>query len=102
MKRRTKVKINYFKLLRNLIILGIMIYLLITGISNLIQSIQPKEYIGDYTTYYVTKGDTLWSISEEMDSDLDIRQIIHLIREDNQISPNLQIGQELKLREVYE
>lgn len=104
MKRSRKVKVNYFKLIRSLIILAVIIYFLIIGVHNLIKSLEPKTYEGSYTTYYVSKGETLWTIAKNQNSteNMDIRQIIYLIQKDNNIPSNLQIGQELKLREIYE
>ena len=102
MENKRKVKVNYFKFIRSLVILGIIIYFIIIGIQGLFTNLQPKEYEGEYTTYYVSKGETLWTISKSLNSNLDIREVVHLIREDNNISANLQIGQELKIREIYE
>lgn len=98
-----KIKINYFKFIRSLIILIIIIYFLILGTTKVIASLSKEDYTGDYTTYYVSKGETLWTIAKEQNSDLDIRQIIYLIRQDNNnMSPELEIGQEIILREIYE
>lgn len=102
-KKGKKIKINYFKLVRSLIILGIIIYFLIAGTTKVIASLSKEDYNGDYTTYYVSKGETLWSIAKDQNSNLDIRQIIYLIRQDNNnMSAELEIGQEIVLREIYE
>lgn len=101
-KGKRKVKINYFKFTRSLIILIILIYLLITGTTKVLATLQKNEYQGNYNTYYVSKGETLWSIAEKQNSNLDVREIIHMIKEDNNITPELSIGQELILREIYE
>lgn len=101
-KKNQRRRINYFKLIRTLIILTIIIYSIIIGINNLLNS--NKEYTGEYTTYYVSKGETLWSIAKQQNfENKDIREVIYEIRQDNNgIDGNLTIGQEIKLRTIYE
>ncbi|WP_299996563.1 LysM peptidoglycan-binding domain-containing protein [uncultured Clostridium sp.] len=102
-KRNRRVKVNYFKFIRSLIILGIIIYLLILGTTKVIAGLHKEPYKADYNTYYVSKGETLWSIAKNQNSKLDIREVIYLIRQDNDnMSPELSIGQEIVLREIYE
>lgn len=101
-KRNRKVKINYFKFIRSLIILGIIIYLLILGTTNVLAGLHKEDYNGNYNSYSISKGETLWSIAKDQNSNLDIREVIYLIKQDNSISSELSIGQEIVLREIYE
>ena len=62
----------------------------------------PAEYEGEYTTYIVSKGDRLWDIAESVSDNKDIREVIHIIKNDNRLdNANLYIGQELKIRCEY-
>lgn len=53
----------------------------------------PKKY--KYETYIVYPGDTLWSIAASTHPEGDIRDLIYLIRQKNDISPMIYPGQEL-------
>lgn len=58
----------------------------------------------EFSTYYVTKGETLWSIASPYaeESNKDIRDVIAQIRKDNNnMSPELSIGQEIMVRSQY-
>ena len=103
-RNQRKIRINYFKMVRSLIILGVIIYFIILGISNLFTILKTEDYTVEYTTYYVSKGETLWSIAEQQNFDnMDIREIVYMIRKDNNgIDGNLSIGQEIKLRTIYQ
>ena len=53
----------------------------------------------EYDTIVIAKGDTLWNIAKKYNYDnIDIRSKISEIKELNQISSNIQIGQELKIK----
>ena len=55
-----------------------------------------------YTTYSVSKGERLWDIAEQFADNRDIREVVYIIEKDNGLdSANLQIGQELKIRNEY-
>lgn len=101
--RRKTRKINYIKLLRTLFIIGIIIYSIIIGIKDSPKPVS-TQYDGEFISYHVSKGETLWSIAEDQNYDnKDIREIVHAIRNDNNgIDGNLSIGQEIKLRTIYE
>ena len=62
---------------------------------------QTEEYAGDYKTYTICPGDTLWNIVQDIDGDT--RYIVHIICEDNNLANcgQLQVGQQLKLRVEY-
>lgn len=96
-----RVKINYFKMIRSLLILATIIYLLILGVQNIITNSQKEEVEVSYSTYYVSKGETLWSIASQQEYDGDIREVVYKITKDNNIDGNLSIGQEIQLRNIY-
>lgn len=96
-----KVKINYFKMIRSILILILLVYLLILGVQNIISKSQKEEIEVSYSTYYVNKDETLWSIAEQQNYDGDIRDVVYAIRKDNNINGNLSIGQELQIRNIY-
>ena len=100
-RKSRKVKINYFKMIRSIIILVILIYTLVLGIQNAIAKNKRNNIEVSYTTYHVSKGETLWSIAEQQDYDGDIREVVYKIRQDNNIDGNLSIGQEIQLRNIY-
>lgn len=100
-RKSRKVKINYFKMIRSIIILVILIYTLVLGIQNAIAKNERNNIEVNYTTYHVSKGETLWSIAEQQDYDGDIREVVYKIRQDNNIDGNLSIGQEIQLRNIY-
>lgn len=99
-RKQKKVKINYKRMVRDIILFGIIIYSLIGTVVSLGSS-KPEKYEGGYSTYYVSEGETLWSIAKKQNYNMDIRQVIHLIEKDNDINSVLQLGQELNLREYY-
>lgn len=74
---------------------GIMCVLLIILIMCIILGFNtcPKKY--KYETYVVYPGDTLWSIAASTNPEEDIREIIYMIRQKNDISPTIYPGQEL-------
>lgn len=69
------------------------IFLLIIVSSILEFNTSPKKY--NYETYIVSEGDTLWSIAASTHPEGDIREIIYMIRQKNDISPLIFPGQEL-------
>lgn len=77
-----------------------LILMLVIG-AYFIGANQEKAYTGEYKTYTICKGDTIWNIANELDGNTE--QIVYLIRKDNNISDcgNLQIGQEIQLRVEY-
>lgn len=64
--------------------------------------VKEEEYTGSFNTYTVMPNDTLWSIAEDQESDKDIREIIHMIKEDNGLADSsINAWQELQIRENY-
>lgn len=77
-----------------------LILMLVIG-AYFIGANREQAYEGEYKTYTIMPNDTIWSIAEDIDGNTE--QIVYLIRKDNNISDcgNLQIGQEILLREEY-
>ena len=65
----------------------------------LFQDTASGNNVPKYSTIVVSKGDTLWSIAKLYNFDnQDIRSKIDEIKELNEISSNIKIGQELKIK----
>lgn len=71
---------------------------------NILYSFKEKQYNGKYIKYNISAGETLWSISKNVDFELyktkDINFVIYIIKNvDNNID-TLQEGQTILIREV--
>lgn len=77
-----------------------VILMLIIG-AYFIGANREQAYTGEYKTYTICRGDTIWSIANGLEGDTE--QIVYLIRKDNSIKDcdNLQIGQQIMLRVEY-
>lgn len=75
-------------------------FMLVIGVY-FIGANQEKPYGGEYKTYTICRGDTIWNIAEDIEGN--IEEIVYLIRKDNRIEDcgNLQIGQQIQLRVEY-
>jgi hypothetical protein len=63
---------------------------------------EEPEYTGGYKTITVMPGETLWSIAGDIESEKDIREVIHIIKKDNGMTEsNINAWQKLKIRENY-
>ncbi len=89
--------VNKSKFIRSLIILGVLIILILLGMTNTYS----KTEIA-YKEDYILNGDTLWSVAEEQThtneyyKNKDIREVIYEIKKINNIeSGNLEIGQKI-------
>lgn len=51
----------------------------------------------NYQTYTVTQGETLWSIAKSTNPEEDPREIVYLIRKENNITPIIKPGQTIKV-----
>lgn len=82
--------------MRNMIAVILLIVIVITAIR--LSSKEDKGY--ELTNYIVRTGDTLWSIAETYaPEDMDIREYIYFIEEDNSIeSKTIYPEMELKIR----
>jgi len=62
----------------------------------------PDDIIDSYNwneVYVVKRGDTLWEISEEINSDLDPRLIVAAIKKVNEIETMIRVNQKIVLPE---
>ncbi len=101
-KRKSMKVVNKAKFIRSLIVLIFIIYIISLSVKALVIKYNQPEVEITYSTYYVSKGDTLWTIAENLEHNGDIREVIHTIRKDNNnMSAQLEIGQEIQLRNIY-
>lgn len=99
MRIKLKKNINWLELMWYLLILALIIAIVIG-----FKEYNKKEiYTQGYKTYTVMPNDTIYSIAKDLDTNENLNKVIYEIRQDNQIKDcgNLQIGQELKIREVW-
>lgn len=69
------------------------------GFMLLFQNPSNCNNIPEYSTIIIAKGDTLWNIAKRYNYDnKDIRSKIDEIKELNNISSNIKIGQKLKIK----
>lgn len=92
--------VNLKKFLRSIIIILLVIFALSLVCAK--ASLSHREI--EYTTLYVTSGDTLWNIAKDLQSNnsyykgRDIREIISNIKDINNLeSSNLYVNQELMI-----
>lgn len=92
--------VNLKKFLRSIFIILLVIFILSLICAK--ASLSHKEM--EYTTLYVTNGDTLWSIAKDLQKNnvyykgKDIRDIVANIKDINNLeSSNLYINQELMI-----
>ena len=89
----------YLKNPIRLLIAFLVVMLMSAGFMLLFMAPVSGDSIPEYTTIVVTKGDTLWGIARNIARENeDIRNKINEIKELNNISSDLRIGQELKIR----
>lgn len=83
-----------------LIIMSLIFILIMLG--SVIEEAKASKYIGEFETYTVKPGETLWSIAEDIESDMDIREIIYWIKKDNGLTDSsISAWQKLQIRENY-
>lgn len=92
--------------IRKLIIQSILLFTVITGFTvsfaSWLSGNISLKYEGDFSTYIVSDGDRLWNIAEDVSTNRDVREVVYIIEQDNNLdSANLHIGQELKIRNNY-
>lgn len=105
MKKELQRKRKVAKIKRTIwsFILGMIVLTSFTvAFANWLEGDIPADYEGEYSTYYVSKGERLWNIAEEVANGKDVREVVYIIKKDNGLdNANLSIGQELKLRNEY-
>lgn len=98
-RRIHMMKKIYLKKPARLILAFILVILLSAMFMLLFQSPAKGDSIPEYTTILVSKGDTLWEIAKQFSTENeDIRNKISEIKEINNISSTIKVGQELKIR----
>lgn len=86
---------------KEIVIAAILTLIAVIG-AYFIGTKEEAEYTGGFNTYTVIPGETLWSIAEDIESDKDIREVIHMIKKDNGMTDsNINAWQQLQLRENY-
>ena len=89
----------YLKNPIRLLIAFLVVILMSAGFMLLFMSPVSGDSIPEYTTIVVARGDTLWGIARSVARENEnIRNKINEIKELNDISSDLRIGQELKIR----
>ena len=83
-------------------IITIAILVLIAVLGAYFIGTKEEEYTEGFTTYTVMPNETLWSIASDIESDKDIREVIHTIKKDNNMTESVVYSwQELKIRAEY-
>ena len=83
-----------------LIVMALIFVLIMLG--SIIEEAKAEKYLGEFETYTVKPGETLWSIAEDIESDMDIREIIYWIKKDNGLTnSSISAWQEIQIRENY-
>ena len=73
-----------------------LIVLVLCAILSIAFTQADREY--STQTIYIEPGDTLWAIAQEHNNtDMEIREYISLVCKLNEISPNIQPGQAIKI-----
>ena len=89
----------YLKNPLRLIIAFLIVIVMSAGFMLLFQSSANGDVIPEYTTVVISSGDTLWGIARQFSNgNEDLRNKVNEIKELNNISSDIHIGQELKIR----
>lgn len=89
----------YLKNPIRLILAFLFVILATAGFMLLFHSSANGDVIPEYATIVIAKGDTLWGIAKQFSKENeDIRSKVTEIKELNNISSNIRVGQELKIR----
>jgi nucleoid-associated protein YgaU len=96
--KTTYIIVNRGKFIRSITLLSVLfigILLMATMIGNYVSG----KGLDVYAEYEVQSGDRLWEIAGKVDSDEDVRKIVHTIKRVNNISSEEYIypGQVLKI-----
>lgn len=101
LKRKNKsLKIRKAILRLSLSIFAFIIFMVM--LVNWLEGDIPTKYEGEYTEYIVSSEDRLWDIAEEFSVDKDVREVVHIIKLDNNLENfNLSVGQVLQIRNEF-
>lgn len=91
---------------RDIIYLIVLILITVIGAYFIGATLKEEEYTGEFNTYVVLPGETLWSIASDIckssDAELNIQNVIIKIKNDNGMNDcTIYAWQELKLRTDY-
>ena len=99
MKKQKKIK----NIKKQRIIFILIILIMIIGFISVLFNINDNDEDVILKEYYVCERETLWSIASSVnDNNIDIREIIYIIKKDNNLSnSSLKEGQVILLRSEY-
>ena len=76
--------------------LSVAVLAIIAAVSMYSIAIASESKIVGYEQYVVGEGETLWTISKNLvGEEVDVRKVVYEIRQKNNITPELQIGQKI-------
>lgn len=84
---------NNFNIFLTALVIGILVLVCIISKNNTIYAYKTVNY----ETYVVSQGETLWDIAQEVYPQMEIRQAVDKIIQDNKLDRKqfIQVGQEL-------
>lgn len=99
MKKQKKIK----NIKKQRMIFILIILIMIIGFISVLFNINDNDEDVILKEYYVCESETLWSIASSVnDNNIDVREIIYIIKKDNNLSnSSLKEGQVILLRGEY-
>ena len=100
MKKQKKIK----NIKKQRMIFILIILIMIIGFISVLFNINDNDKDVILKEYYVCERETLWSIASSVndDNNIDVREIIYIIKKDNNLSnSSLKEGQVILLRSEY-
>lgn len=99
MKKQKKIK----NIKKQKMIFILIILIMIIGFISVLFNINDNDEDVILKEYYVCERETLWSIASSVnDNNIDVREIIYIIKKDNNLSnSSLKEGQVILLRSEY-
>ena len=99
MKKQKRIK----NIRKQRMIFILIILIMIIGFISVLFNINDNDEDVILKEYYVCERDTLWSIASSVnDNNIDVREIIYIIKKDNNLSnSSLKEGQVILLRSEY-
>lgn len=99
MKKQKKIK----NIKKQRMIFILIILIMIIGFISVLFNINNNDEDVILKEYYVCERETLWSIASSVnDNNIDVREIIYIIKKDNNLSnSSLKEGQVILLRSEY-
>lgn len=99
MKKQKKIK----NIKKQRMIFTLIILIMLIGFISVLFNINDNDEDVILKEYYVCERETLWSIASSVnDNNIDVREIIYIIKKDNNLSnSSLKEGQVILLRSEY-